>query len=433
MKFTIFTLGCKVNQYESQAVAEILENSGYGQALSHEIPDIVIVNSCSVTAESDRKTRQAVRKYRAKFPGAIIVLMGCMTSAIPETEKELPEADIVIGNSEHFKLLKLIEEFSKTNKRIVDIKRHKKGEAYSDLSVSGFATHTRAFMKIEDGCDRFCTYCIIPYARGFVRSRSIDEIKREALALSLSGYKEIVLVGINLSSYGKDNGLTLFDAVSSVAEIKGIERVRLGSLEPDLMSDTLLKNLKTVDKFCPQFHLSLQSGSDATLKRMNRHYDTAFYYDLVKRIRNTFENSAITTDIMVGFPGETEEEFKESLEFAKKVGFANSHIFAYSRRKGTVADKMPNQISNVDKALRSKQMAELTKKSEGQFLESQCERNARVLFETYQEGFVSGYTENYTYVKAKGEEDFCGKILDIKIISAKEDYVIGEIREKKCR
>ncbi len=431
MKFTIFTLGCKVNQYESQAVAELLIKQGYGKILADEIPDIVIVNSCSVTAESDRKTRQAVRKFRSKYPDAIIALMGCMTSAHPNTAEELPCADIIIGNKEHKKLIRLIQEFYQNKKRIIDIEKHEKNEDYSALSITDFSEHTRAFMKIEDGCDRYCTYCIIPYARGFVRSRSLQSIKLEARSLADNGYKEVVLVGINLSSYGKDNGLNLYDAVKAVAQTDGIERVRLGSLEPDLMDDTLLYNLKTVDKFCPQFHLSLQSGCDATLSRMNRHYDSGFYYDLVNRIRQVFDNPAITTDIMVGFAGETQEEFEQSLKFVTKVGFAKSHIFAYSRRKGTVADKMTGQVSNAQKAERSGIMISETLKSENEFLASQCGKIARVLIETGKNGWLSGYTENYTPVKMKGSYDMCGKVKQVRMLCVQDGCVLGEILVKE--
>ncbi len=427
MKFTVFTLGCKVNQYESQAVAEIFENLGYGRAAHTETPDIVFVNSCSVTAESDRKTRQSVRKYRAKYPNSVIVLMGCMTSAHPSTAEDIPEADIVIGNVAHAELPRLVEQYLKTKERIVKIGEHKKGETYFTPEITDFQPHTRAFMKIEDGCDRFCTYCIIPYARGFVRSRDINDIKAEARSLAANGYKEIVLVGINLSSYGKDNGLTLFDAVRAVAEISGIERVRLGSLEPDLMSDELLKDLASVSKFCPQFHLSLQSGCDATLKRMNRHYDSAFYLDLVTRIRSTFENSAITTDIMVGFAGETDEEFLESLSFARRVGFAKAHIFAYSRRRGTLADKMAGQVSNAVKAERSRRMIEATKADEIAFLEGQCGTIAEVLFETKENGYFVGYTRNYTPVKVGSDAALGGKILMVKLTAVDNDCCLGEV------
>ncbi len=427
MKFKIVTFGCKVNQYESQAIAELLMENGYGQVGAADTPDIVIINSCSVTAESDRKVRNAVRKYRAKYEDAIIILSGCMTSAIPSTEKDLPEADIIMGNREYKVIPSLINEYLDKNERLVSIEKHEKGERYSPLNITDFSEHTRAFMKIEDGCDRYCTYCIIPYARGFVRSRSIEDIKNEAEALAKKGYKEIVLVGINLSSFGKDTGSNLAVAVKTVAEVSGIKRVRLGSLEPDLMTNELLYSLKEIDKFCPQFHLSLQSGSDKTLKRMNRHYDSAFYYDLVERIRNIFYNPAITTDIMVGFAGETEEEFNESILFAKKVGFAKSHIFAYSKRKGTAAEKLGGHLSNAVKAERSRKMIELTRRSEQEFLNSQIGKTAMVLFEEYENGRLKGFTENYITAFVSGESVNCGEIKKIRIIDTKEDYVVGEI------
>lgn len=427
MKFTIYTLGCKVNQYESQAVSELFQKNGFALVGEKETPDIVFINSCSVTAESDRKTRQAVRRYRAKYPNAGIVLMGCMTSAHPETADELPEADIVIGNKNHEALLLKVNEFLTERKRLVEIEKHERNECYHTPAITDFFEHTRAFMKIEDGCDRYCTYCIIPYARGFVRSRDLESIKDEAQALAQNGYKEIVLVGINLSSYGKDNGLNLYDAVKAVAEVEGIARVRLGSLEPDLMTDGLLHNLSGVDKFCPHFHLSLQSGCDETLKRMNRRYDSAFYYDLVSRIRAIFKDAAITTDIMVGFAGETEEEFAKSLAFAKKVGFASAHIFAYSRRKGTVADKLSGQVENAEKQRRSQKMIALTKQSEAEFLSKFVGTTVEVLAETVEEDTVSGYTPNYLAVSFKGDGTLCGKLVSVKIISAEDNRLVGEI------
>lgn len=427
MKIAFFTLGCKVNQYETQAVRELFLNNGYALAEGNDIPDVFIINSCTVTAESDRKTRQAVRKFRAKYPYAVVVLMGCMPQSAPDAIEALPEADIVIGNCGHKLLPALVDEFLKTGERIVRIDKHKKGEGYSTPDITDFCEHTRAFMKIEDGCDRYCTYCVIPYARGFVRSKSLDDIRAEAESLALKGFLEVVLVGINLSSFGKDSGNNLYDAVKTVCDVEGIQRVRLGSLEPDLMSDDLLVGLSKLPKFCPQFHLSLQSGCDATLKRMNRHYDTSFYYDLVKRIRKIFPDASITTDIMVGFAGESEEEFSQTLEFVKKVGFAKSHIFAYSRRRGTAADKMPGHLSNSVKAQRSRKMINLTQASEHEFLVSQCGKTASVLFETEENGEYLGNTKNYTPVKVKSDINLCGKIYNVKITSVFGGFCLGEI------
>ena len=284
-------------------------------------------------------------------------------------------------------------------------------------------------MKVEDGCDRFCSYCIIPTARGRVRSKPIDAIKQEAQKLAENGFSEAVLVGINLSAYGKGEDINLCDAVEAVCSVEGIKRVRLGSLEPDHISDEMLLRFKAQEKFCPQFHLSLQSGCDATLKRMNRHYDSAFYFDLVCRIRKMFPDAAITTDVMVGFAGENEEEFEQSLQFVKKVGFAKAHVFAYSRRAGTVAYGLPNQVTNAEKSRRSKLMIDAATISEQEFLESQKGKVFPVLFETEEDGFCEGYTPNYLRVKVQKGEIALGEIKNIKVVSAVNDYCLGEVYE----
>ena len=427
MTFCFYTLGCKVNQYETQAMREILQNNGYFAAQDNKCADIYIINSCTVTAESDRKTRQIVRRYKRNNPNSIIVLTGCMTQAFPQYANELDCADIIIGNSKITHLPQLINRFIIERKQIIDIIPHEKGEKFSTPCITNFDERTRAFIKIEDGCERYCTYCIIPTARGRVRSKSIEDLKFEVEALNKKGFIEIVLVGINLSAYGKDIGLNLCDAVEAVCECKGIKRVRLGSLEPDHISDEMLFRLFKQEKFCPQFHLSLQSGCDATLKRMNRHYDSAFYYDLVNRIRAIFPTAAITTDIMVGFAGETDQEFNHSLDFVKKVGFAKSHIFAYSRRKGTFADKMPSQVTKEVKEQRSRIMIKETEKSEREFLFNQIGCVQQVLFETFENGFAYGYTANYCRVRVKCNEHKGNKIFNVKILECDDTMcLIGE-------
>lgn len=427
MKATFYTLGCKVNQYETESMREQLQNAGFECDGTPYSADIVIINSCTVTAESDRKTRQAVRRFRKQLPDATIVLCGCLPAAFPEIEKSLPEADILFSNSGDGKLCDLITEYLNNKTRIIATEQHKKGECFSTPPITDFSERTRAFVKIEDGCDRYCSYCIIPTARGRVRSRSCESIKKEITALALKNFSEIVLVGINLSAYGKDTGLNLCDAVDTVAAVDGIKRIRLGSLEPDHISDEMLARLAKCEKFCPQFHLSLQSGCDETLKRMNRHYDSAFYRDLIKRIRATFPDCSITTDIMVGFAGETDEEFAESLAFAKEIGFAKSHIFAYSRRKGTAADKLGGHMQNAVKRQRSHILAKACEQSEQNFLKNQLGKVFTVLFETEENGFVYGYTPNYTRVKVKGGAELCGKIVDTKLLSICDDCIIGEI------
>lgn len=426
MKVAFYTLGCKVNQYETEAMREAFAAAGHTVVPDSAPFDAIVINSCTVTAESDRKTRQTVRRFRKERPDAAVILTGCMVQAFSDEAKALAEADIIAGNTDVKKIVEYAENFLSDGERIFAVSDHKKEERFNTPSLNNFAERTRAYMKIEDGCERFCTYCIIPTARGFVRSKPLDEIKKEAENLSRAGFSEIVLVGINLTSYGKGENFDLADAVDAVCSVEGIKRVRLGSLEPDHMSDEMLSRFKKQEKFCPQFHLSLQSGCDETLKRMNRRYDTAFYRDLVSRIRKSFENAAITTDIMVGFAGETEEEFEKSLAFACEIGFAKAHIFAYSRRAGTVAYALLNQVSNAEKARRSRLMSETTLKTENEFLSSLVGKVFPVLFETAQDGFAEGYTANYSRVKVQSDKPHTGEILNVKIIKAEKDYCLGE-------
>lgn len=427
MKIAFYTLGCKVNQYETQALREEFIKRGHSAAQSGENIDAALINSCTVTAESDRKTRQLLRKIRRENPNAVITLTGCMVQAFSEEASALGDADVIAGNTDIIKTVELTEQFAKEGERIICIEPHKKRESFNTPSISDFAERTRAYMKIQDGCERYCTYCIIPTARGVIRSKPIKAIRDEAEGLSKKGFSEIVLVGINLTSYGKNEDIDLCDAVDAVCSVEGIKRVRLGSLEPDHISDEMLSRFKNQDKFCPQFHLSLQSGCDNTLKRMNRHYNTAFYTDLVERIRKMFPDSAITTDIMVGFAGETDEDFTQSLEFLKKTGFAKSHVFAYSRRKGTIAYGLPNQISKTEKSRRSRLMLEAAAECERIFLNSQVGLVLPVLFETNENGFWIGYTPNYTPVKVKNKNIKSGEILKVKIISSENDYCVGKI------
>lgn len=427
MNIAFYTLGCKVNQYETEVMREAFENKGH-TVVGDGMPfDVIIINSCTVTAESDRKTRQAVHRFKRQNPNAVVVLTGCMAQAFSEDAKALTDADIVIGNTDVSKIYDAVCEYN--NNRIFSVLPHPRDERFNTPSIQSFAERTRAYMKIQDGCDRFCTYCIIPTARGWLRSKPINEITNEAKKLAENGYIEAVLVGINLTSYGKETGgeFNICDAVEAVAKVEGIKRIRLGSLEPDHITDEMLERLSGVEKFCPQFHLSLQSGCDATLKRMNRHYDTAFYRDLVERIRKVFPDSSITTDIMVGFAGETEEEFSESINFAKEIGFAKAHVFAYSRRSGTMAYNMPNQVTKAEKSRRSRLMIEATANTEAEFIKSYLGKSVEVLFETMENGFAVGYTKNYLYVKVKSDIAHTGELLNVKITDCEKEFAIGEI------
>ena len=425
MTVAFYTLGCKVNQYESEALGEIFESKGFTVLPPDKKADMIIVNSCTVTAESNRKTRQAVRKLRRNAPDALIVLTGCMAQAFPEESAAIKEADLIIGNT-HYDLLPdvCISALNSRSERLF-VTEHEK--IYTDIGVTKMSEHTRGFIKIEDGCNRFCSYCIIPYARGRVRSRSLESIKKEAEALAEAGYKEVVLVGINLSAFGSDTGFELCDAVQAVSSVEGIKRVRLGSLECDQISDRALDILAANEKFCPQFHLSLQSGCNKTLKEMNRKYDTAFYRDLVARIRQKFKNPSITTDIMVGFAGETDEDFNQSCNFMKEIGFARSHVFVYSMREGTVAAKRTDQVDPTVKLHRSRIMQAVTDLSEQAFLNSQVGTVAKVLLETEVDGVWEGYTENYTRVKVKAPENKENDIITVRLTETVADYCIGEI------
>lgn len=427
MKVTFYTLGCKVNQYETEAMREAFAAAGHTPVPNSAPFDAAVINSCTVTAESDRKTRQILHKVRRENPEAIIILTGCMVQAFSEEAKALTDADVVCGNTDVKKTVEYAERFLKDGERIFEVSEHKKTERFNTPVLSSFAERTRAYMKIEDGCDRYCTYCIIPTARGSVRSKPLAEIAAEAETLSRAGFSEIVLVGINLTSYGKGENIDICDAVAAAARPDGIKRVRLGSLEPDHISDSVLERLKAQKKFCPQFHLSLQSGCDETLKRMNRHYDTAFYRDLVSRIRAVFKDASVTTDVMVGFAGETEEEFSKSLAFVKEIGFAKTHVFAYSRRRGTVAYGLPAQITRAEKAERSRRMIETALACEEEFLKGLVGKTEYVLFETAEKGFAEGYTPNYSRVRVKSDEPHTGEILPVKIVSAEKECCIGEI------
>ncbi|MBQ4154826.1 MAG: tRNA (N(6)-L-threonylcarbamoyladenosine(37)-C(2))-methylthiotransferase MtaB [Clostridia bacterium] len=426
MKIFFHTLGCKVNQYESEYIKGIFVSSGYIEASDPKAADIIIVNSCTVTAESDRKTRQLVRRYRRLKPEAVIVLTGCMPQAFPTQAEALP-ADIILGNESSRNVLKATERFLSDRQRIINIPPHLKGERFESCRLESFSERTRAYIKIEDGCDRGCTYCIIPKARGRVRSRSLEDIKAEALSLAKKGFKELVLVGINLSSYGKENGLSLADAVEVVSKIEGISRVRLGSLEPDLTTPDLLDRLQKIPQFCPQFHLSLQSGCDATLKRMNRLYSTNEYKTLVDEIRKRWENPGVTTDIMVGFIGESEEEFNASLSFTEEIGFLKAHIFPYSVREGTAAALMKGRIDEQIKHIRAAKMAKACDLSSKRIMEKMVGTNCKVLFETMEKGYLMGYSESYAPVYVKGDKALLHTEKEVTLTDLINDGLLGII------
>ena len=427
MKVKFYTLGCKVNQYESQAMTEQLLNNGYELCEGKEKADVIVVNSCTVTNEADRKTRQAVRRFKKNNPDSVVVLTGCVPQAYPEKARELIEADIVLGNKSNHRLIEALDEFFTSGCRVFGVSEHKKGDPFSGNTISRFEERTRASVKIQDGCNRFCSYCAIPYARGRVRSKPLDVIKQELNTLAANGYKEVVLVGINLSSYGSDIDASFPEAVKLADGTEGILRVRLGSLEPDHLTDEVIAELAECKKLCPQFHISLQSGCDSTLRRMNRHYDTAEYRRIASRLRESFPDCTLTTDIMVGFAGETESDFAQSVAFAEEIGFEKVHVFPYSIRKGTKAEKLPGHLDRSVKEERSRIMIERTENIRREFMKNQIGKTVEVLFEAADgNGFINGYTPNYTPVKARLCESFCGKPIKIKITGTEDDFCFGE-------
>ncbi len=425
MKVFFHTLGCKVNQYETQEMREQLTKNGYEITEDESVADIFVINSCTVTSESDRKTRQCVRHYKKKYPESTVVLTGCMPQSFPQMAEKLIEADIVLGNKNNKFLVSSLNDFFVNSCRTLNMEQHKSGEALVSSGISRFEERTRAILKIEDGCDRFCSYCIIPKARGRVRWKPIEDIKNEVEQLTSNGYREIVLVGINLSAYGKGTDLNLADAVFAVSENEKVERIRLGSLEPDHITDELIEKLAGCEKLCPQFHISLQSGCDKILKKMNRHYTSDEYFALCKKLRKEFKDCTLTTDIMVGFPHENEDDFEITKAFAEKVGFEKIHIFPYSRRSGTVADRMDGQIEKGVKAQRVNELSVVAEKIRNDFLKAQIGKRLSVLIEEKQKNDVYfGYTPNYTPVKIS--HGVVGEIQDIEIINVANDFCIGK-------
>jgi len=426
-KAAFFTLGCKVNQYESEAIRESFELAGYETVDFGNFADVYIINTCSVTAIADRKSRKAIKQARKLNPDAIIAVAGCYSQTNPEAVKSLKIADVIIGNTEKDNIVAIVESYNgETVEKVNDIM---KCRTFAGPTAASHKGKTRAFMKIQDGCDNFCTYCIIPYARGPVRSRQLDEIISEAKSFVKNGYKEIVLTGIHITKYGKDlGGITLADVLAELNKIDGLERIRLGSLEYNKNFTEIVERAGEYPKLCPHFHISLQSGSAGVIERMKRTYTPTEYKAAVDMIRKTWRAAAITTDIMVGFPGETEEEFIESMTFAKEIGFSKMHVFAYSRRPGTVADKMENQVPEEVKKARSEQMQGLATKLENEFYKSCIGKQFSVLVERKTgDNLYEGHTENYLPAEITSCEDVSKQIVKVEITGINSEVVTGNI------
>lgn len=410
MKAALHNLGCKVNAYETEAMQQILEEAGYEIVPFSEYADVYVINTCSVTNMADRKSRQMLHRAKKQNPDAIVVGAGCYVQT-KEAQALVDESiDIVIGNNKKHELVPLLREYEASHRKmacVADINHEK--QAYEELSLSRTAEHTRAFIKVQDGCNQFCTYCIIPFARGRVRSRELPDVLQEIRTLAKSGYREVVLTGIHLSSYGVDNGESLLHLIEAVHELEGIERIRLGSLEPRIVTDAFAKRLSELPKICPHFHLSLQSGCDTVLSRMNRRYDTAEYEAGCALLRRYFEHPAITTDVIVGFPGETDEEFETTERYLERIHFYEMHIFQYSRREGTKAAAMPDQVPETVKKERSEKLLALGHKMSEEFRRYYLGRQVTALLEEefFHDGkrYYTGYTKEYVKVAVETEKD----------------------------
>ncbi len=432
-KCALHSLGCKVNSYETQAMQKMMESAGYEIVpFGEEIADIYIINTCSVTNIADRKSRQMIHKAKKLNPEAVVAAAGCYVESAGDNIDE--DVDIVIGNNEKSHLIEILNEYFEhmDKEKSVDIG---KVTDFDELNIDSPLEHTRAYVKIQDGCNRFCSYCIIPYVRGRIRSRKPDDVMAEIKRVAASGCKEVVLTGIHLSSYGldfKDNTVKLIDVIEAVNRIEGIERIRLGSLEPLIVTEEFVRRLAKCKKICPHFHLSLQSGCDETLKRMNRRYNVDEYYKGVELLREYFPDAAVTTDVIVGFPGETEEEFNITKKYLEKVCFYEMHVFKYSRRKGTAADKMPDQIPENIKSERSTELLELNEILSNRYREKYIGKKVKVLLEENHiienKKYIIGFTDTYVRVALENPEEklYTNQIVNVRVKKLFEkDMVIG--------
>lgn len=427
MKVCFFTLGCKVNQQETAAMINIFKKAGYTVVHGEEAADVYVVNSCTVTLNGDRKSIQWIRRARRQNPNSVIVLCGCMPQAFPDKAIAIEEADIIIGTKHKGEVLNLVNEFKEKRERYVNIIPHSKQDEFEELASETDSLHTRAFLKIEDGCNRSCAYCVIPRARGRVRSRPVENIVAEAKKMAEAGHKEIVLTGINISCYGQDLGCNVCDAIEAVAKVDGIERVRLGSLELDLFTDEMLVRMSKVKEFCPHFHLSLQSGCDKTLKNMNRLYNRQLYTDMMTRLRELFVKPSFTTDIIVGFPQETEEDFLDSVSFMQQCRFMKVHCFSYSPRTGTKGAAMSGQIDNETKHRRNKIMTYKSEQVRDSVYKDYLGFEDEALLEQKNEdGYFTAYTTRYIPVLVKDNGYNSGEIVKVKLTGIKDARMIAE-------
>lgn len=430
-KVAFYTLGCKVNQYETEAMEENFEKSSYEIVSDEEVADIYVINTCTVTNLSDRKSRQFIRRAKKANEDSIIAVVGCYSQVSPDEVFEIEGVDVVIGTTDRERIVELCEKAKEKNEKINIVRDIKTQKEFETINIDDIKSKTRAYIKIQDGCNQYCSYCIIPYARGPIRSRDLEDIISETKKLANVGFKEVVLTGIHVASYGKEKSkINLTKVLEDVSNIDGIERVRLSSIEPTLIDDEFMQRILATGKVCDHFHLSLQSGSDTVLKRMNRKYTTGQYKEIVDIIKKYMPNAGITTDIIVGFPGETDTEFEETYKFVKEIGFSRIHVFKYSPRKGTPAADSKDQIDGNVKNIRSEKLIKLGDSLMSEFYSKFINSKLSVLFEEESNKaneFIEGYTTNYIRVKAKNEPGNIGKIANVVIKSIDGDILIGEI------
>ena len=425
MKVAIYTFGCKVNLYESEVIMNSFKKSGYEIVDFEDNADIVIINTCTVTNTSDKKSRNIIRQAVKKHEKAVIVVMGCYSQVRSADIKEIDGVDIIIGNTKKSKVVSLVEEYLKNKKSITEIDDIMHTD-FEPMELDTFETRTRAFVKIQDGCNNFCSYCIIPYSRGNIRSKEKDDVVSEIKCLVKNGYKEVVLTGIHTGHYGKDKyDYDFSDLLSELCKIDNLKRIRISSIEITELDSKFIDVLKNNKVIVNHMHIPLQSGCDKTLKEMNRKYDTKYYLDKINLIRSIRPNISITTDLIVGFPNETEEDFNNTLSFLRKVKFSKIHVFPYSRRKGTKADLMDNQIDEQTKHKRVKEVLKLSEELEIEYMNKFINTDVLVLIEKFENGIISGHTENYIPVKANGVESDINELLMIHIDKMEYPYLIG--------
>ena len=427
-RVAFYTLGCKVNQYETEAMLELFEKEGYEKAETEDYADVYVINTCTVTHMSDRKSRQYIRRMKKKNPDAIIAVVGCYSQVSPEEILSIDEVNLVMGTNDRKKIVEEVKKID-ASRKVSTVDDIMKVKAFEEIEINKTNGKTRAFLKIQDGCDRYCSYCIIPYARGRVRSRDLESIVKEVENLAANGYKEVVLTGIHVASYGKDikeTDIKLLDVIKQINDIEGIERIRLSSVEPILFTDEFVEAVSAMDKVCPHYHLSLQSGCDETLKRMKRRYTTEEYKTIVDRLRAAIPNVSITTDVIVGFPGETNEEFDKTYEFLKDIELTHMHIFKYSPRKGTPAATMENQLDPSTKHERSEKLLQLNEENFKKFGQKMLDKEFNVLFEQkVGDNKFEGLTENYVKVIVESDKDLSEQILKVKITDVKNEFLEG--------